>query len=72
MSLEVVMSNEILELKTNSALLNALHNSLLKKPTAEEIMEQRVSFVFSSLNSGSSVTRDRVRKLLAEQEGIAA
>lgn len=66
------MSNEILELKTSSALLDALHNSLSKKPTAEEIMEQRVSYVFGSLDSDSSVTRDRVRKLLAEQEGIAA
>lgn len=66
------MGNEILELKTNAELLEALQKSLTRKPTAEEIREQRVSFVYGSLSSKSSVTRDRVRQLLVEQSGIEA
>ena len=64
------MGNEILKLKSSDELLGALQRSLAKKPTANEIREQRVSFVYGSLSSKSSVTRDHVRKLLVEQNGL--
>lgn len=66
------MGNGIIELKTNDELLAALHESILKKSTAEEIMEQRVSYVYGSLSSDSSVTREKVRQLLVERDGVTA
>lgn len=64
------MGNEILELKTSDSLLNALHEACLKKLSAQEILEQRVSFVFGSLGADSSVTREKVRQILVEQDGV--
>lgn len=64
------MGNEALNLRTTPELLEALQKSLVRKPTAKEIQEQRVSFVYGSLSSKSNVTRDQVRKLLVEQEGL--
>lgn len=57
------------ELKTEQALLDALRQASSHSPTAEELQQQRVSFIMGSLKSSSSVTRDRVQKVLAEQEG---
>lgn len=66
------MGNELLKLRTKDSLLEALQASLSRKPTAEEVREQRVSFVYGSLSSRSNVTRDQVRQRLVEQEGRAA
>lgn len=66
------MGNEALALKTNGALLEALKNAASKKPSAKEVQEQRVSFVFGSLGSKSNVTREHVRQIIVEQEGLAA
>lgn len=56
------MGDEIVRLKTDEALLRELKG--IKKPTAEQVKEQRVSFVFGSLDSESTITRDQVRKIL--------
>lgn len=56
------MGDEIVRLKTDKALLAELKGG--KKPTADEVKEQRVSFVFASLDSDSTITRERVRELL--------
>ncbi len=64
------MGNEVLNLRTKPELLDALQRSLGRKPTAKDIQEQRVSFVYGSLSSKSNVTRDQVRKLLVEQDGL--
>lgn len=66
------MSNESLELKTSEELLEALRGALAKKPTPQDILEQRVSFVFGSLGADNSVTREKVRQIITEQDGIAA
>lgn len=58
------------ELKTSDVLLRALQGALAKKPTPREIMNQRVSFVFGSLDAKSNVTREQVRKIIEEQEGL--
>lgn len=56
------MGNEIVNLKTDRALLADLRGG--KKPTADEVKEQRVSFVFASLDADSTITREQVRELL--------
>lgn len=57
------------ELETAKALLDALRQASSHNPTAEELQRQRVSFIMGSLKPNSSVTRDRVQKVLEQQEG---
>ena len=60
----------MVDLKTNPALLEALHRAAQRKPTADEIQRQRVSFIMSAVNSKGDVTASRIQEVLAEQEGI--
>lgn len=62
----------MLNLKTNTGLLDALKVATAKKTSSKELLEQRVSFVYGSLKSKSGVTRDQVRQVIVEQEGIEA
>jgi hypothetical protein len=58
------------DLKTNPSLLNALERAAATKPSADQLRKQRISFIIGSLKDTSDVTRDKVRKILAEQEGL--
>ena len=57
------------ELKTNPALLQALHAAAAKGVTEEEIRLQRVSFVMGSLKPDSNITRARVQDVLNKEQG---
>ena len=60
------------ELKTNKSTLKALKEAARRQLTPDEIQQQRISFVMGSLDAESSITREKVEKLLAEQRGIKA
>lgn len=64
------MAKNFLDLKTDPGLLSALQGASQHKQTAAEMLEQRVSFVYGSVSSKNGVTRDQVRKLILEQEGV--
>ena len=55
-------------LKTKESTLDALARAVKQQPGKVELDKQRVSFIMGSLNSDSSVTRDKVEKILAEQQ----
>jgi hypothetical protein len=57
------------DLKTDPALLRAIQEASVKKPTAEDLRKQRISFIYSSLHQASGITRDRIVKMLDDQEG---
>ena len=63
------MVRNVLDLKTNQDLLCALEKAAHRKQTADEILEQRVSFVYGSVGSENGVTREQVRMLILGQEG---
>lgn len=63
------MNNVLLGLKTNEDLLNKLQQAATRKPSPNDILEQRVSFVFGSIKPSSGVTRERVRQVIIEQDG---
>lgn len=65
----MLMSERIPEIKTGNALLKALKSAASGKLTYEELFEQRVSFVYGSLKPSSSITKDKVREIIKEQEG---
>lgn len=62
------MTEKSLTIKTDQKLLDALQGSLSVKQSAEDRFEQRVSYVYSSIESDSSVTREHVRKQLSETD----
>jgi hypothetical protein len=59
-------------LKTKESTLQALDRASRRPPSASEIHKQRVSFIMASLDRESAVTRAKVEKSLAEQEGTKA
>ncbi|WP_028681526.1 hypothetical protein [Pseudomonas chlororaphis] len=63
------MAKNFLDLNTSPDLLLALKGAAQHKQTPEEVLEQRVSFVYGSVGSENGVTREQVRKLILEQEG---
>ena len=66
------MNESLLSLKTSEALLSAVRVAGARKMTTDELLEQRVSFVYGSMDSSSAVTRERVRQMLLEQGGAAS
>lgn len=62
------MGDVILKLKTENSLLEALKKASEERPNPNELLEQRVSFIFGSLKVESSITHDRIKKILVEQQ----
>lgn len=62
------MTTDILELKTNSELLETLKKATTKGMTTEDLKEQRASFVYGSLSSNSSVTKAEIKKFLEKHD----
>lgn len=60
----------ILSLKTDARLLDAVRRASERKMSSEDLLEQRISFVFGSMGNGSSMTKERVREVLLEQGGL--
>lgn len=63
---EIFMGDAVVKLKTSDSFLKELKNS--KKPTNEEVRKQRVSFVYGTLDSSNTMTRDQVKKILESAE----
>jgi uncharacterized protein YnzC (UPF0291/DUF896 family) len=62
------MVNTMSGLKTSESLLQALKRKT-SRLTSDEILEQRISFVFGSINPTSDVTREQVRQVIRQQKG---
>ena len=58
--------------KTDPELLAALRKAAGTKMTPDEVREQRISFVMSAMDEGSTVSRDEVGRMIDEREGKAA
>jgi SpoU rRNA methylase family enzyme len=63
----IAVNDALLTIKSKQGLLDAVQRAASRTMSPEERLEQRVSFVFGSIDS--TVTRDQVRDLLLEQEG---
>lgn len=60
------------ELRTSEALLATLAEASRRGVTAEELRQQRISFIVGSLKGTSTITRLRVQEVLAQQERKSA
>lgn len=67
-----IMGDDVFKLKTDNVLLERLKMAAEVKQTPADRLEQRVSFIFSSINPENGVTRERIRQALVEQEGGTA
>jgi hypothetical protein len=63
------MVDRVLDLKDGDRLKKALKGAASVPMTAEDVMRQRVSYVYGSIDADNGVTRERVRQLILEQEG---
>jgi hypothetical protein len=59
-------------LRANTALLDRLRQASQRRPSAEEIRKQRVSFIMGSLKPDSTVSRERIEQVLDKHEGRKA
>lgn len=57
------------DLQTKPSLLRRLEAAASRRQTPDEVHRQRVSFIMGMLKDSSTVTRDKVSKVLAAQEG---
>ncbi|MEN5113437.1 hypothetical protein ABE453_05400 [Brevundimonas diminuta] len=60
------------QLKTDQALLERLKVAASQKMSREEVMRQRLSFVYGNLPTDSAMTRPQVSEALARLEGEPA
>ena len=58
--------------RTPQELISALEKSAQQKLSAEEIQEQRVSFVYGSMDADSSVSKIQVRRILSNSVALSA
>ena len=56
--------------RTDERLRNAIKRASSKKLSSEDLLEQRISFVFGSLGRDSNMTKDHVRQVVLEQGGV--
>jgi hypothetical protein len=66
------MNDSLLSLKTDQNLLDTVARAASRRMSVGEVLEQRVSFVYGSMDDKSNVTRDQVRQLIIEQQGGVA
>lgn len=57
--------------RTDPALLEAIKSAPLKR-SAHEMFEQKVSFVYGSIDRNSSLTKEQVRGMMMQQAGEPA
>jgi len=57
----------VLAMKDTPALKDAILRAASRKPSPDELLAQRVSFVFASVSEKSGVTKDQVRKAVLDQ-----
>lgn len=57
------------KLATRQTLLDALAEAAGREPSESELRSQRVSFVMGVIGQKNDATRERVERVLAEQDG---
>ena len=55
--------------KGDPRVLEALEKASARQMTAEERRQQKVSFIVGTMGDDSTITREKVEKILAEQDG---
>jgi hypothetical protein len=59
-------------LKMSPKVQSAVQRATTRRMTPEDLLEQKVSYVYGMLDSANTLTRDQVREMLLEQTGVGA
>lgn len=62
------MNDRNRDLRTDPTVLAALKKAATTKVTANEIAEQRISFVYGAMNASSAITREQVKKIVVSHD----
>jgi hypothetical protein len=57
------------DIKTDKSLLLALEAAARRRSSAEEVQNQRISFIMGAVRQSEHVTKSRIRAVLADQNG---
>jgi hypothetical protein len=63
--------DSVLAMKTNANLKDAIRRVSSRKLSSQEVVEQRVSFVFGSMDAKNGVTKEHVRQVILNQSGAS-
>lgn len=61
--------DSMFSMKTNAGLLDSIKKISSMHMSSREIIEQRISFVYGSIDSKNGITREKVRQVILEQVG---
>ncbi len=61
--------DSVLSMKTNAGLLDAIKRAASLHMTPKDIIEQRISFVYGSMDTKNGITREQIRKVVLNQAG---
>lgn len=64
--------DSLLSLKSSDKMLADLKNAANSKQTAEQINEQRISFIYGSVKESANITRAKIKDILSEKQGIGS
>lgn len=59
----------MVNIKSDERLLQALSDAAKRKPSPEQAHKQRVSYILGAVGRSSGVTREKIEKILADQDG---
>ncbi len=65
------MFYQALELKSSPAVHAALARVSKRAMNPQEVLEQRISYVYGLMSKDSTVTREQVREMILKQSGSA-
>ena len=63
------MGSEAFEIRTSDTLLAALKLASSRPTTGAQLLEQRASYVYGSMKPNSSISKERIKEVLAQQQG---
>lgn len=64
------MIKQPLDLKTDSDLMARLMDASKHQPSAAELQQQRISFIYGTMGKSSDVTRAQIEDALNQKAGI--
>lgn len=61
--------DSLLAMKTNTGLLDAIKRASHKHMSSRELIDQRVSFIYGSMDTKNGITREKIRQVILSQVG---
>lgn len=60
------MNSHALDINTNPKLLTALREAVKRTPSDQEMLQQRISFIYGSVGNSGQITRAKIEAVLKQ------